>query len=227
MIGSAKPTIASAVIASAAKQSIAQQNKYGLLRRGLLAMTVVQSTYGFAFPRRNAPELCTRQNKNLELPNNFFGSRFGVRLGGGIVRRHEAGRGPAPDETAGLLIRGYGRTPMSRPAFVSHNRKLRYLGHIASIQDPAPTAPRCQRLSLVVWLAGLAIGLQYSARRDLVGGVRLLYPDAAGGASMTPFAKVFSTRTLLQIVAVLTATIAMKALSLHYDFSWAAALTAG
>jgi hypothetical protein len=44
---------------------------------------------------------------------------------------------------------------------------------------------------------------------------------------MTPFAKIFSTRTLLQIVAVLTATIAMKALSLHYDFSWAAALTAG
>ena len=44
---------------------------------------------------------------------------------------------------------------------------------------------------------------------------------------MTPFAKLFSTRALLQIVAVLAATLAMKALSLHYDFSWAAVLAAG
>jgi hypothetical protein len=44
---------------------------------------------------------------------------------------------------------------------------------------------------------------------------------------MTPFAKVFSTRTLLQIVLVLAATFALKVLSLHYDFSWATALTAG
>jgi hypothetical protein len=44
---------------------------------------------------------------------------------------------------------------------------------------------------------------------------------------MTLFAKVFSTRTLLQIVVVLAATFAMKALSLHYDFSWVTALTAG
>jgi hypothetical protein len=44
---------------------------------------------------------------------------------------------------------------------------------------------------------------------------------------MTPFAKVFSTRTLLQIVLVLATTFALKALSLHYDFSWATALTAG
>jgi len=44
---------------------------------------------------------------------------------------------------------------------------------------------------------------------------------------MALFAKVFSTRTLLQIVLVLAATFAMKALSLHYDFSWATALAAG
>jgi hypothetical protein len=44
---------------------------------------------------------------------------------------------------------------------------------------------------------------------------------------MTLFAKVFSTRTLLQIVVVLAATFAMKALSLHYDFNWVTALTAG
>jgi hypothetical protein len=36
---------------------------------------------------------------------------------------------------------------------------------------------------------------------------------------MTLFSKVFSTRTLLQIVCVLTAAIVMKGLSAHYDFS--------
>jgi hypothetical protein len=44
---------------------------------------------------------------------------------------------------------------------------------------------------------------------------------------MTLFAKVFSTRTLLQIVAVLTATVAMKVLSVHYDFNWVTAPAAG
>jgi hypothetical protein len=44
---------------------------------------------------------------------------------------------------------------------------------------------------------------------------------------MTLFAKVFSTRTLMQIVVVLAATFAMKALSVHYDFSWVTALAAG
>jgi hypothetical protein len=44
---------------------------------------------------------------------------------------------------------------------------------------------------------------------------------------MALFAKVFSTRTLMQIVIVLTAAVAMKAISAHYDFSWAAALAAG
>jgi hypothetical protein len=31
----------------------------------------------------------------------------------------------------------------------------------------------------------------------------------------------------VQIIVVLAATVAMKALSAHYDFSWFAALTAG
>ena len=44
---------------------------------------------------------------------------------------------------------------------------------------------------------------------------------------MTLFVKVFSTRTLMQIVVVLIATVAMKALSVHYDFSWVTALAAG
>ena len=38
--------------------------------------------------------------------------------------------------------------------------------------------------------------------------------------------KVFSTRSLLQIICVLGAVVAMKALRAHYDFSWATALAA-
>jgi hypothetical protein len=44
---------------------------------------------------------------------------------------------------------------------------------------------------------------------------------------MTLFAKVFTTRTLVQIVFILTATVMLKAMSSHYDFSWATALAAG
>jgi hypothetical protein len=44
---------------------------------------------------------------------------------------------------------------------------------------------------------------------------------------MTVFVKVFSTRTLMQIVIVLSTAVAMKALSVHYEFSWVAALIAG
>ncbi len=44
---------------------------------------------------------------------------------------------------------------------------------------------------------------------------------------MTLLSKVFTTRTLLQIIFVLTAAVVMKAASTHYDFSWAAALAAG
>jgi hypothetical protein len=44
---------------------------------------------------------------------------------------------------------------------------------------------------------------------------------------MTLLNKVFTTRTLLQIIFVLAATVVMKAVSLHYDFSWASALAAG
>ena len=43
---------------------------------------------------------------------------------------------------------------------------------------------------------------------------------------MTLLNKVFTTGTLVKIILVLTAAVAMKALSLHYDFSWATALAA-
>jgi hypothetical protein len=44
---------------------------------------------------------------------------------------------------------------------------------------------------------------------------------------MTLFARIFTTRTLLQIVFVLAATLVMKAISTHFDFSWATALAQG
>jgi hypothetical protein len=44
---------------------------------------------------------------------------------------------------------------------------------------------------------------------------------------MAIFNKVFSTKTLVQIVFVLTAAVAMKGMSAHFDFSWATALAAG
>jgi hypothetical protein len=44
---------------------------------------------------------------------------------------------------------------------------------------------------------------------------------------MTLFAKVFTTRTLVQIIFVLTAAVMMKATSSHYGFSWMTALIAG
>ena len=44
---------------------------------------------------------------------------------------------------------------------------------------------------------------------------------------MTLLNKIFTTRTLLQIIFVLAAMVVMKAMSLHYDFSWTSALAAG
>ena len=44
---------------------------------------------------------------------------------------------------------------------------------------------------------------------------------------MTLLARVFTTKTLLQIIFVLAATVMMKAISAHYDFSWVTALAAG
>ncbi len=44
---------------------------------------------------------------------------------------------------------------------------------------------------------------------------------------MKLFAKIFTTKTLLQIIFVLIATVMMKAMSAHYDFSWATALALG
>jgi hypothetical protein len=44
---------------------------------------------------------------------------------------------------------------------------------------------------------------------------------------MAIFARVFTTRTLLQIIVVLTATLVMKAISSGYDLGWATAMAPG
>src|SRR5882762_5649461 len=72
----------------------------------------------------------------LEFPDDFFRGKLGIRLGREIVRSDEAGCHSASDETAGLPIRSYGRAPISRSALVGNNRKLRYLGHVASVGRP-------------------------------------------------------------------------------------------
>jgi hypothetical protein len=43
---------------------------------------------------------------------------------------------------------------------------------------------------------------------------------------MALFNKIFSARTLVLIACVLGAVVVMKALSSHYEFSWATALAA-
>ena len=62
------------------------------------------------------------------------------------------------------------------------------------------------------------------------GGVVLRVPmpyTVAREHHMALLNKIFTTRTLLQIIFVLTATLMMKAASLHYDFSWATAFAGG
>jgi hypothetical protein len=58
-------------------------------------------------------------------------------------------------------------------------------------------------------------------------GTAVPYTTVIGEHHMTLFAKIFTTKTLLQIVFILAATVMMKAMSAHYDFSWATALVQG
>ena len=64
-----------------------------------------------------------------------------------------------------------------------------------------------------------------SIKTPIVSGVPIPYTTATEH-HMTLLNKVFTTGTLVKIILVLTAAVAMKALSLHYDFSWATALAA-
>jgi hypothetical protein len=64
-----------------------------------------------------------------------------------------------------------------------------------------------------------------NVKTPIVSGVSVAYTTATE-YHMTLLNKVFTTRTLVKIILVLTAVLAMKAASLHYDFSWATALAA-
>jgi hypothetical protein len=64
-----------------------------------------------------------------------------------------------------------------------------------------------------------------SGKTPIVSGVPIPYTTATEYL-MTLLNKVFTTRTLVKIILVLTAVLAMKAASLYYDFSWATALAA-
>src|SRR5476649_1630489 len=77
----------------------------------------------------------------LEFADDFFGGKFGVRLGREIIRRHDAECCSAQDESAGPPDRSHGRAPKARSTLIGNNRKLGYLGQIASGNRPrAPNA---------------------------------------------------------------------------------------
>src|ERR1700730_6416337 len=70
--------------------------------------------------------------KELQFPDHFFGCKFRIRLGGVIIRRHDAGYRLTTDCSAGLPNRGDSRTPVPRPAIVGNNAKVRYHSHLTS-----------------------------------------------------------------------------------------------
>ena len=74
--------------------------------------------------------------------------------------------------------------------------------------------------------SGLFCVLRVHVLGGIVSPISMPY-TAARGHHMTLLNKVFTTRTLLQIIFILTAMVIMKAASLHYGFSWATALAAG
>ena len=64
-----------------------------------------------------------------------------------------------------------------------------------------------------------------SVKTPIVSGAPIPYTTATEH-HMTLWNKVFTTGTLVKIILVLTAVVVMKAVSLHYGFSWATALAA-
>jgi hypothetical protein len=62
-------------------------------------------------------------------------------------------------------------------------------------------------------------------KTPILSGVPIPYTTATEH-HMTLWNKVFTTRTLVKIILVLTVVVVMKTVSLHYGFSWATALAA-
>jgi hypothetical protein len=100
----------------------------------------------------------------------------------------------------------------SAPKLEYRGPRPSYLGHIISPGGPTATG----RFSIFweqvfSWYCVRHSGALYEGDGDL----------------MTLLNKIFTTKTLVQIIFVLIAVVIMKAASLHYDFSWATALAAG
>jgi integrase len=69
-----------------------------------------------------------KREQPLKLDDHFFGCKFGIRLGAGIVRRHEAFDGAAPDIKAREPNRGY-----THPIL---GDELRWLRRLQRQQEP-------------------------------------------------------------------------------------------
>jgi hypothetical protein len=80
-------------------------------------------------------------HSGLQFPDHLFGCKLSVGLGSEIVRRHNAGHGLALNFGVRSSNGGYGRAPVTRSALIGNNRKLRYLGHVASGQRPRAHKP--------------------------------------------------------------------------------------
>jgi hypothetical protein len=72
----------------------------------------------------------------LKFLDDLFGREFSIRLGRKIVGRNDTKCCPALDESPGPPIGSHGRAPKARSALVGHNRKVGYLGQIASGNGP-------------------------------------------------------------------------------------------
>jgi hypothetical protein len=93
-----------------------------------------------------------------------------------------------------------------------------------------PTSPVAEWPSgLFLFLGGrrrlMCVAGETDVKTPIVSGTAIPYTTAAEHR-MTLLNRFFTTRTLVKIVLVLSIVLAMKAASLHYDFSWATALAA-
>src|SRR5229473_5293782 len=73
-----------------------------------------------------------------KFPYDLFGCKLCFRLGRVVIWRHRAMHRVAPDGTSSRCLANKGRSPVPRFALVGNNRKLRYVGHVAS--DGIPRA---------------------------------------------------------------------------------------
>jgi len=90
----------------------------------------------------------------------------------------------------------------------------------------ANTLSNCTFRPVAAWPPGLFSFFKPGMYDSVVSYIPMPY-TAAREHRMTLLNRIFTTRTLLQIIFVLAATVILKATSSHYDFSWATVLAAG